>query len=53
MKVEVVPQRGGFARHAFYSTGSAHDQLIAFWDLANAGIEGELHRLTTSSRQLR
>jgi len=35
VKVEVVPQKGGFARHAFYSTGSAEDQLIAFWDLAN------------------
>lgn len=34
-KVEIVPQRGGFARHAFYSTGSDVDQLIAFWDLAN------------------
>ncbi|MEM7411399.1 MAG: VOC family protein [Myxococcota bacterium] len=35
VKVEVVPQKGGFARHAFYSTGSREDQLIAFWDLAN------------------
>ena len=35
VKVEVVPQNGGFARHAFYSTGSATDQLIAFWDLSN------------------
>jgi len=34
VKVEVIPQRGGFARHAFYSTGSAVDQLIAFWDLS-------------------
>ena len=30
VKVEVVPQQGGFARHAFYSTGSESDQLIAF-----------------------
>lgn len=35
VKVEIVPQKGGFARHAFYSTGSATDQLIAFWDLSN------------------
>ena len=42
VKVEVVPTQGGFARHAFYSTGSAEDQLIAFWDLANVPREGEL-----------
>lgn len=42
VKVEVVEQRGGFARHAFYSTGSADDQLIAFWDLANVPLENEL-----------
>jgi catechol 2,3-dioxygenase-like lactoylglutathione lyase family enzyme len=41
VKVEVVPQRGGFARHAFYSTGSACDQLIAFWDLANVPLPRE------------
>ena len=35
VKVELVPQKGGFARHAFYSTGSNVDQLIAFWDLSN------------------
>ncbi len=35
VKVEVVPQKGGFARHAFYSTGSSTDQMIAFWDLSN------------------
>ncbi len=35
VKVEVVPQKGGFARHVFYSTGSSEDQLIAFWDLSN------------------
>ena len=34
VKVEVVPQKGGFARHAFYSTGSREDQFIAFWDLS-------------------
>lgn len=38
VKVEVNPQRGGFARHAFYSTGSASDQMIAFWDLS--GVPG-------------
>lgn len=41
LKVEVVPQHGGFARHAFYSTGSGADQLIAFWDLANVPLERE------------
>ncbi len=35
VKTEVVPQKGGFARHVFYSTGSSEDGLIAFWDLAN------------------
>jgi len=35
VKVEVNPQKGGFARHVFYSTGSSRDQMIAFWDLAN------------------
>ncbi len=35
VKVEIVPQKGGFARHVFYSTGSSRDQLIAFWDLSN------------------
>lgn len=35
VKVEVNPQKGGFARHVFYSTGSSTDQMIAFWDLAN------------------
>jgi len=40
VKVEIVPKVGGFARHAFYSTGSSEDQLIAFWDLANVpGME--------------
>ncbi|MDJ0852592.1 MAG: VOC family protein [Myxococcota bacterium] len=35
VKVEIVPQKGGFARHVFYSTGSRVDQLIAFWDLSS------------------
>lgn len=34
VKVEIVPKAIGFARHVFYSTGSATDQLIAFWDFA-------------------
>lgn len=34
VKVEIVPQKGGFARHVFYSTGSERDQLMAFWDLS-------------------
>lgn len=38
VKVEINPQRGGFARHAFYSTGSERDQMIAFWDLS--GVPG-------------
>lgn len=32
-KVEIAKMRDGKARHAFYSTGSDGDQLIAFWDL--------------------
>jgi len=35
VKVEVNPQKGGFSRHVFYSTGSAADGLIAFWDVSN------------------
>jgi catechol 2,3-dioxygenase-like lactoylglutathione lyase family enzyme len=35
VKVEVNPQNGGFNRHVFYSTGSATDGLIAFWDVSN------------------
>lgn len=41
-KVEVVPQKGGFLRHVFYSTGSAQDQLMAFWDLSNVPHEEPL-----------
>jgi catechol 2,3-dioxygenase-like lactoylglutathione lyase family enzyme len=33
VKVEVAPMGEGWAKHLFYSTGSARDQLIAFWDL--------------------
>jgi len=40
VKVEIVPQKGGFARHVFYSTGSSTDQLMAFWDLSSVpGLE--------------
>ncbi|MEM9203412.1 MAG: VOC family protein [Actinomycetota bacterium] len=38
VKVEIAAMRGGKARHAFYSTGSADDQMIAFWDLR--GVPG-------------
>ncbi|MEO0495502.1 MAG: VOC family protein [Actinomycetota bacterium] len=38
VKVEIADMRGGKARHAFYSTGSADDQMIAFWDLR--GVPG-------------
>jgi catechol 2,3-dioxygenase-like lactoylglutathione lyase family enzyme len=41
VKVEIVPQKGGFARHVFYSTGSERDQLMAFWDLSNVPGVGE------------
>jgi catechol 2,3-dioxygenase-like lactoylglutathione lyase family enzyme len=33
MKVEVGKTDGGWAKHLFYSTGEARDQMIAFWDL--------------------
>jgi len=33
VKVEVGKTEGGWAKHLFYSTGSARDQLIAFWEL--------------------
>jgi len=33
LKVEVGKTEGGWAKHLFYGTGSARDQLIAFWDL--------------------
>ena len=41
VKTEVVPRGDGFARHVFYSTGSATDQLMAFWDLSNDPTAGE------------
>ena len=50
VKVEIVPQKGGFARHAFYSTGSDVDQLIAFWDLSN--VPGSEDIRTDISRDL-
>jgi catechol 2,3-dioxygenase-like lactoylglutathione lyase family enzyme len=34
VKVEIVPKGESFTRHVFYSTGSARDQMIAFWDLS-------------------
>jgi catechol 2,3-dioxygenase-like lactoylglutathione lyase family enzyme len=33
VKVEVAHMGKGWAKHLFYTTGSARDQLIAFWDL--------------------
>jgi catechol 2,3-dioxygenase-like lactoylglutathione lyase family enzyme len=42
VKVEVVPKNGGVARHVFYSTGPARDQLIAFWDYGNVPLEKPL-----------
>jgi len=42
-KVEVVPKEGGVARHVFYSTGAARDQLFAVWDYSGVRMEGELN----------
>lgn len=50
VKTEIVPKEGGFARHVFYSTGSANDQLMAFWDLSNDPGAGEFS--TDISRDL-
>lgn len=50
VKVEIVPQKGGFARHVFYSTGSREDQLIAFWDLS--GVPGSENLRTDICRDL-
>ncbi len=50
VKVEINPQKGGFARHVFYSTGSSTDQLIAFWDLSN--VPGCENPRTDISRDL-
>ncbi len=33
VKVETGQMGAGWAKHLFYSTGPARDQLIAFWDL--------------------
>jgi catechol 2,3-dioxygenase-like lactoylglutathione lyase family enzyme len=49
-KVEVVPKNGGVARHVFYSTGPARDQLIAFWDYGSVPLEQPLR--TDISRDL-
>ncbi len=50
VKVEIVPRKGGFARHVFYSTGSKEDQLIAFWDLS--GVPGSEELRTDICRDL-
>ena len=50
VKVEIVPQKGGFARHVFYSTGSMEDQLIAFWDLSS--VPGSQNPRTDICREL-
>lgn len=50
LKTEIVPKEDGFARHVFYSTGSATDQMIAFWDLSNDPTVGEFK--TDVSRDL-
>src|SRR5262245_26659965 len=34
VKVQIVPKGESFSRHVFYTTGSARDQMIAFWDLS-------------------
>jgi catechol 2,3-dioxygenase-like lactoylglutathione lyase family enzyme len=38
IKVEVGKTEGGWAKHLFYGTGSARDQLIAFWDLHDPSL---------------
>ncbi len=38
VKVEVAPMGKGWAKHLFYTTGSARDQLIAFWDLHDESL---------------
>jgi catechol 2,3-dioxygenase-like lactoylglutathione lyase family enzyme len=50
VKVEIIPQKGGFARHVFYSTGSKLDQMIAFWDLSR--VPGSENIRTDISRDL-
>ena len=49
-KVEVVPKDGGVARHVFYSTGAARDQLFAVWDYSGVPKQGALK--TDISRDL-
>ena len=38
VKVEVANMGGGWAKHLFYSTGPARDQMIAFWELHDPGL---------------
>ena len=38
VKVEVAHMGKGWAKHLFYSTGAARDQLIAFWDLHDPSL---------------
>jgi catechol 2,3-dioxygenase-like lactoylglutathione lyase family enzyme len=38
VKVEVAHLGKGWAKHLFYTTGSARDQLIAFWDLHDESL---------------
>ncbi len=50
VKTEVMAKGGGFARHLFYSTGSAADQMMALWDLSN--VPGHEQIRTDISRDL-
>jgi catechol 2,3-dioxygenase-like lactoylglutathione lyase family enzyme len=38
VKVEIAPMGKGWAKHLFYSTGPARDQLVAFWDLHDPSL---------------
>ncbi len=50
VKVEINETGGGFNRHVFYSTGSATDGLIAFWDVSN--VPGSENPRTDLNRDL-
>jgi catechol 2,3-dioxygenase-like lactoylglutathione lyase family enzyme len=41
VKVEVARSKTGFMKHLFYSTGSATEAMIAFWDIQDPALGDE------------
>jgi catechol 2,3-dioxygenase-like lactoylglutathione lyase family enzyme len=52
VKVEVGKTDHGWAKHLFYSTGPARDQLIAFWDLHDDSLPADWSPAISTSQGL-